>query len=84
MAGRLILVEGIEDVAYIRAWMTLTDRMQDFRKAGCHIVPVDNKSHLLRPAIIARQLQIPVFLLFDGNAPPVSARFFDSRPLRKT
>ncbi|OXI31537.1 ATP-dependent endonuclease [Burkholderia sp. AU16741] len=67
-AQRLVLVEGIEDVAYIHAWMTLTDRMLDFRKAGCHIVPVDNKSHLLRPAIIARQLEIPTFLLFDGDA----------------
>jgi len=67
-AQKLILVEGIEDVAYNHSWMTLSDRMHEFRKAGCHIVPVDNKSHLLRPAIIARQLEIPFFVIFDGDA----------------
>ncbi|KVF25143.1 hypothetical protein WJ07_11915 [Burkholderia vietnamiensis] len=67
-AQRVILVEGIEDVAYINSWLTLTDRMPEFRKAGCHIVPVDSKSNLLRPAIIAKQLEIPVFVVFDGDA----------------
>ncbi|ASL48108.1 DNA replication and repair protein RecF [Burkholderia sp. AD24] len=67
-AQRVILVEGIEDVAYINSWLTLTNRMPEFRKAGCHIVPVDSKSNILRPAIIARQLEIPVFTIFDGDA----------------
>jgi hypothetical protein len=42
--------------------------MDEFRKAGCHIVPVDGKSYMLRPAIIARQLEIPLFVIFDGDA----------------
>ncbi|PVY36825.1 AAA ATPase-like protein [Paraburkholderia silvatlantica] len=67
-AQRVILVEGIEDVAYINSWLTLTNRMPEFRKAGCHIVHVDSKSNILRPAIIAQQLEIPVFIVFDGDA----------------
>ncbi|MGF6465109.1 ATP-dependent nuclease [Paraburkholderia youngii] len=67
-AQKVILVEGIEDVAYINSWLTLTDRMPEFRKAGCHIVHVDSKSNILRPAIIAQQLEIPVFIVFDGDA----------------
>ncbi|MDR5819317.1 AAA family ATPase [Caballeronia sp. LZ043] len=65
---RLILVEGIEDVAYLTSWLALTDRLYDFRRFGCHIVSVDGKSSLLRPIIIARQLQIPVFGMFDCDA----------------
>ncbi|WP_063902040.1 ATP-dependent nuclease [Burkholderia stagnalis] len=67
-AQRVILVEGIEDAAYINSWMTLTDRMQEFRRAGCHIVPVDSKSNILRPGIIAQQLEIPLFVIFDGDS----------------
>ncbi|WP_050983029.1 TOPRIM nucleotidyl transferase/hydrolase domain-containing protein [Cupriavidus basilensis] len=64
---RLILVEGIEDVAYTNAWLTLTDRMQDFRRTGCHLVPVNGKEYLARPAIIAEQMRIPVYVIFDAD-----------------
>lgn len=65
---RLILVEGLEDAAYIHAWLMLKDMMIEFRKAGCHIVPVGGKSELIRPAIIAEQLEIPTYVVFDGDA----------------
>lgn len=64
---RLVLVEGLEDAAYINAWLSLTDRMEDFRRTGCHIVPVNKKSEMIRPLIIAQGLDIPVFALFDGD-----------------
>jgi predicted ATP-dependent endonuclease of OLD family len=65
---RLILVEGIEDAAYINAWLVLTDKIDEFRRAGCHVVPVDGKSELLRPVIIAEQMGIPVHVVFDADA----------------
>lgn len=64
---RLVLVEGLEDIAYIHAWLALTDRMSDFRKSGCHLVPTHAKSEMVRPVIIAHGLDIPVFAIFDGD-----------------
>lgn len=64
---RLVLVEGPEDCAYINTWLALTNRLSDFRKRGAHIVAVGGKSELLRPAIIARHMEVPVFVMFDGD-----------------
>lgn len=65
--SRLILVEGIEDVAYITSWMILSGRWEEYRRHGCHIVPTNNKSNLIEPALIANALDIPLFLLFDAD-----------------
>ena len=62
---KLILVEGLEDAAYINAWMVLSGRWDRFRARGAHIVAVNGKSELIRPAIIAQEMQIPAFLIFD-------------------
>jgi putative ATP-dependent endonuclease of OLD family len=62
---RLILVEGLEDVAYLQTWMMLTDRWEVFRQNGSHIVPCSGKSELIRPAIIAEGLGIPNVAIFD-------------------
>lgn len=64
---RLVLVEGIEDCAYINSWLSLTDRLHDFRRRGVHIVAVGGKSELLRPAIIAVHMEVPLFLVFDAD-----------------
>lgn len=40
----LVLVEGLEDVAYLRAWFSLSGRDEECRKLGCHIVPTDGTS----------------------------------------
>lgn len=64
---RLVLVEGIEDCAYIQAWLSLTDRLAAWRARGLHLVPVGGKSELLRPAVIAANLAIPTFVIFDGD-----------------
>jgi energy-coupling factor transporter ATP-binding protein EcfA2 len=64
---RLILVEGLEDLAYLMSWLSLSDRMEEFRRLGGHIVPVHGKSELLRPLIIAQGLEIPVYVLFDAD-----------------
>ena len=63
----LILVEGIEDVAYISAYLVLCEKMEQFRKNGCHIVPVGGKSNIIKPLAMANLLKIPVFVIFDAD-----------------
>lgn len=66
-AQRLVLVEGWEDVAYIHAWLSLTDRWELFRARGVHIVPVQAKHALLQPLLIAKGLEIPVLTIYDSD-----------------
>lgn len=65
---RLVLVEGLEDVAYILAYLNLLDRSDDYRRLGCHIVPANGKSELLQPLVMARHMRIPTYLVFDSDA----------------
>lgn len=64
---RLVLVEGLEDVAYLTSWMVITGRWNEFRRRGCHIVPANGKSELIRPLIVAQRLEIPTYVLFDAD-----------------
>ena len=66
-ATRLVLVEGAEDVAYLMAWTTLTGMLSRFRGQGLHVVAVDGKENLPAPLIIAQELRIPVYVVFDGD-----------------
>jgi predicted ATP-dependent endonuclease of OLD family len=70
-AQRLVLVEGWEDVAYIHAWLNLSERWQAFRERGIHVVPVQSKSALLQPFLISVGLGIPTFVIFDSDADAV-------------
>lgn len=63
----LIMVEGLEDLAYISAYFTLTERTEEFRRLGCHIVPTSGKGSMVQPLAIARALQIPTFVVFDAD-----------------
>ena len=63
----LILVEGIEDLAYITTQLMLNNKMEQFRKNGCHIVPVGGKSNIIRTLAMANLLKIPVFVVFDAD-----------------
>lgn len=65
---RLILVEGLEDVAYLQAYFNLLDKADDFRRLGCHIVPANGKSELLRPLVISNHMKIATYLVFDSDA----------------
>lgn len=62
-----ILVEGLEDASYITAALHITDQWSEFRRLGCHIVPVNGKDKLIQPIAIAKQLRIPVFVIFDAD-----------------
>lgn len=65
---RLVLVEGLEDEAYLRAYLTLLDKLGDYRRMGCHVVAANGKSELLRPLVIAKHMGIPTYLIFDADA----------------
>lgn len=64
---KLILVEGHEDLAYISSYLLLTDQMNEFRRQGCHIVPVEGKNKLIKPLAMAKLLDIPTMVVFDGD-----------------
>ena len=64
---RLVLVEGLEDVAYILVYLNLLDRVEEYRRIGCHIVATNGKSELLQPMVIAKHMKIPTYLVFDAD-----------------
>src|SRR3990172_226026 len=65
---RLVLVEGLEDVAYIAAYLNLLGKWDEYRRIGCHVVPVNGNRELLRPLVIAKHMHIPTFLVFDSDS----------------
>ncbi len=62
-----VLVEGIEDVSYITTELYLSGLWCEFRKLGCHLIPVNGKSKLIQPLAIAAELELPVFVIFDAD-----------------
>ncbi len=65
--NNLILTEGIEDVAYISTYLMLTENIINFRKYGCHIIPMGGKSSIIKPLAMAKLLNIPVFVICDSD-----------------
>lgn len=64
---KLILVEGHEDIAYIYSHLMLSEQMFEFRKNGCHIVPTGGKDKLIKQLAMAKLLEIPTYIIFDGD-----------------
>ena len=62
-----ILVEGLEDVAYITTYLHLSGKWDDFRRWGCQLVPANGKSCLITPLAVARELGLPVFVVYDSD-----------------
>lgn len=67
-AHRLIFVEGPEDAAYISTYLELLDKFDEYRQTGCHIVPVNGKSQMLMPLIVAKHMKIPTYVVFDADS----------------
>ena len=65
---RLVLVEGLEDVAYLWSYLHLLDKEDEFRRLGGHIVATNGKSELVQPLVIARHMRIPTYVIFDADA----------------
>ncbi len=66
-APKVIFVEGREDIAYIKSYLQLNGLWDYLRRYGCHFVAADKKSELLRPLIVAQELQIDSFTIFDAD-----------------
>jgi predicted ATP-dependent endonuclease of OLD family len=62
-----VLVEGLEDVSYITCELHLSNKWSEFRRLGCHLIPVNGKDKLIQPLAIAVELEIPVFVVFDAD-----------------
>ena len=71
---RLILVEGLEDVAYLWSYLHLLGKEEEFRRLGAHIVATNGKSELLQPLVIARYMKIPTYVVFDADADKLDRR----------
>jgi putative ATP-dependent endonuclease of OLD family len=63
----LVLVEGVEDGAYISTQLVLRGSWTEFRRLGGHIVVCDGKGKMAMPLAIARGLKIPTFVVFDAD-----------------
>jgi putative ATP-dependent endonuclease of OLD family len=63
----LVLVEGLEDAAYISTQLVLRNSWTEFRRLGGHIVICDGKGKMLMPLAIARGLKLPTFVVFDAD-----------------
>lgn len=74
----LVLVEGLEDVAYISTYLTLMNLLDDFRRLGCHLVPAGGKSKIFQPLAIAQLLKIPTFVIFDSDGHSCNAAAGDT------
>ena len=66
-APTCILVEGLEDVAYIKTYMTIMGKWDEFRRLQCHIVPANGKNHIIRPYAMAKKLNLHAFVLYDSD-----------------
>jgi predicted ATPase len=64
---RLILVEGLEDLAYVTSYLNLFGLIDEYRKAGCHIVPAGPKSSMVQTIATAKLFNIPTFVVFDSD-----------------
>lgn len=65
---RLILVEGLEDVAYITAHLQLSDQWEVYRRLGCHMIHADGKEKIIQPLAIANAMGIRTIVVFDSDA----------------
>ncbi len=65
---KLIFVEGIEDQAFILGLLEYFEKAEPYRSSGAHIIPVNGKSNLIPPMIIASHLQIPFMVVFDADS----------------
>ena len=65
--SKVIFVEGIEDEAILKAWMVCLNKWKMMRECRAHIIPVNNKSNLVRPAVLAKLLALPCMVVFDSD-----------------
>jgi predicted ATPase len=66
-ANRFVLVEGVEDAAYMSAYMHLSGRYEAFRRAGLMLIAAHGKSQMLEPLAVALEMELSGLLVFDAD-----------------
>lgn len=72
---RLILVEGLEDIAYITTYLHLLEMWSSYRRLGFNIVQVGGKSNLIKPLIIAKHMGIETYTVFDSDTNETNPKY---------
>lgn len=65
-ADVVVIVEGLSEVGVL--WKIQELLGKDWNRRGITVIPVDGKNNIDRPAIIFKGLEIPVYVLFDGDS----------------
>lgn len=66
-AARIVLVEGMEDAAYLSSYLHLLGRYEDFRRQGQYIVATHGKSEMLEPLLVSLELGLSILTIFDAD-----------------
>lgn len=66
-ANKVVLVEGLEDIAYLTTYLHLSGGSDEFRRHGCHFICCNGKNYMPNALAIAKELSIPIFAIFDGD-----------------
>jgi energy-coupling factor transporter ATP-binding protein EcfA2 len=64
---KVALVEGLEDRAFIASALHCEGGWDDMRRAGLHVIPCDRKSSIIQLLAIAKELEIPSYVIFDAD-----------------
>lgn len=67
-AEKVVLVEGISDLACLEAYLRLSGKKSDFQKSGASIVVCEGKSSLALMLLIAKSFSIPYHVIFDCDS----------------
>lgn len=62
-----VLVEGLEDVAYLSSGLLADDLWEEFRRLGCHFIHADGKDKLIRPLAVCKGLGLKPFVVWDAD-----------------
>lgn len=66
-ANKVVLVEGLEDIAYITTYFHIIGGADEFRRHGCHFICCNGKNYMPNALAIASELSIPIFTIFDSD-----------------
>jgi putative ATP-dependent endonuclease of the OLD family len=67
-SDKVVLVEGISDLACFEAFLRLSGRRAEFQKSGTSFLVCEGKSSLALMLLIAKDFGIPYYVIFDCDA----------------
>lgn len=76
-----MLVEGTEDIAYIKAHILRLGLMDRFWALGGHFIPAHAKSRMVKPLAILNAIGIPHYCLFDADGDCANPK---ARPMQES